>query len=407
MAARPLTTIPEVPVRPIGRWLQVLSHIDPKYGGLSSTVPELGVRMAQTSRFEMGLAAFCAPEEHFRPRGYADENITFWPSSRRAWFSSPTLRQPFKDEVSRYDGLHIHGLWEQSTQLASRTAYSLGKPYLLSAHGMLEPWAVANKRMKKYVYSMLVEHATVARAAALHALTRAEAGHYLRFGARSPIVIIPNAVEVPHRKDPNRFLNAFPELKDKRLILFLSRLHPKKGLDMLVRAWEVVHTRWPDAHLVIAGPDFEGTKANLDEFISEHDLQGSVVFTGMLNEPMKWSALAAAECFVLPSYSEGLSVSVLEAMGVGLPVIITKPCNMPEVQQYEAGWEIEPALSPLTIALEEFLENSTFENLQIGCRGADLIASRYSYSTITKQLGDVYEWLQGGSAPRNLEIIFP
>ncbi len=407
MVARSLNTAPHAPTHPVGKWLQVLSHVDPKYGGLSSTVPELGLQLAQTHRFEMGLAAFCAPSELYRPAGYTDENLTFWPASRSPWLSTQTLRHSFQEKVRGYDGVHIHGLWEQSTMVASRTARSLGKPYLLSAHGMLEPWAIANKRLKKYVYGLIVEHATVARASALHALTRAEAAHYLNFGARSPIAIIPNAVEVPKRKDPSQFLASFPELRDTRIILFLSRLHPKKGLDLLVRAWENLHKDHPDARLVIAGPDFEGTRAKLEDFIASHGLEGSIVFTGMLNEPMKWSALCAAECFVLPSYSEGLSVSALEAMGAGLPVIVTTPCNMPEVQQFETGWEIQPEVGCLTVALEEFLQNSSFENLQIGCRGADLVATRYSYATITRQLGDVYEWLQGGPTPRNLEIVFP
>jgi glycosyltransferase involved in cell wall biosynthesis len=406
-AARSITSLPHAPVSPVGRWLQVLSHVHPKYGGLSSTVPEMGNQIARTNRFEMGLAAFCAPDEAYHPSGYADSNLTFWPSSRRTWISAPSLRKPFSEEVRTYHGVHIHGLWEHSTLLASRAARSMGKPYLLSAHGMLEPWARANKRLKKYVYGLLIEQATVARATALHALTRAEAQHYLDFGARSPIVVIPNAVEVPKRKDPSAFLASFPDLRDKRIILFLSRLHPKKGLDLLVRAWKDLHARWPDARLVIAGPDFEGTRAKLEDYISSNGLEDSIVFTGMLNESLKWSAFAAAECFVLPSYSEGLSVSALEAMGAGLPVIVTPPCNMPEVRQYETGWEIEAEIGPLTIALEEFLDNSSFENLQIGCRGADLVATRYSYPTITRQLGDVYEWLQGGPTPRNIEIVFP
>ena len=397
----------ELAAHPIGRWLQVVSHTDPKYGGLSSTVPELGVRLAETHRFDMELAAFCLPDEGHWPAGYNDGNMTLWPASRRAWLPGAALRQPFREQLRKFDGIHIHGLWEQSTAMASRTARSLGKPYLLSAHGMLEPWARANKRLKKYFYSLLVEHATVAHASCLHALTRAEAGHYLSFGARSPIAVIPNAVEVPKRKDASLFLNGFPDLRDKRIILFLARLHPKKGLDLLLSAWNNLHDRWPDARLVIAGPDFEGTRAKLESFVAAHGLQQSVVFTGMLNEAMKWSALSAAECFVLPSHSEGLSVSALEAMGVGLPVIVTEPCNMPEVRQYETGWEIKPEVGSLTVALEEFLDNSSLENLQIGCRGADLVASRYSYDNVTRQMGDVYEWLQGGAAPRNVELIFP
>jgi glycosyltransferase involved in cell wall biosynthesis len=408
-----MTTLPlPAPIRDLsasstGRWLQVLSHTDPRYGGLSSVVPSLGRQIARNQRFDLRVAAFCERDEHHYPAGYDQHNLTFWPAGRGPWLKTKQLRQSFADELRRADGIHIHGLWEQSTAVAARTARSLGKPYILSAHGMLEPWALANKRLKKLVYATLVEHNNVSRAACLHALTRAEVDHFISFGARSPIAVIPNGVEVPRTKDASLFLNHFPELKGKRIILFLARLHPKKGLDLLFNAWKALATTWPEAHLVIAGPDFEGTRANLERLTSFHRLEHQILFAGMLNEPMKWSALAAAECFVLPSYSEGLSVGVLEAMGMGAPVIITEPCNMPEVQDHQAGWLIQANLRQLTEALDQFLRNTDLQNRGLGSNGARFVASRCNWSTIATQMADIYLWLQGGPIPQTVELIFP
>ncbi len=388
------------------RWLEVVSHLDPKYGGLSAAVPALARKLAEDPALDVSIAAFCAEQERCGSEGFAPDQVTNWPVSRKPWIRNPTLRDAFAEQLRQVDGLHIHGLWEQSTAVAAQTARKLRIPYVLSAHGMLEPWALANKRLKKLVYSRFVERTNVARAACLHALTQAEAEQYIRFGARCPIAVIPNAVQIPEIRDASLFRQRFPELEGKRLVLFLGRLHPKKGLDLLVSAWSELARTWPDARLVLAGPDCEGTQAQLEKVIKRHTLTSSLVFTGMLSAEMKWAALAAAECFVLPSYSEGLSVSILEAMGAGLPVIVTRQCNMPEVDELQTGWQIEPDVKQLTTALNHCLSNSPEANRHIGARGAELIQDSYSWATVTKKMSDLYQWVLGGPLPTSFNLIF-
>ena len=402
-----------------GSWMQVVSHTDPRYGGLSAFVPALARVLSQkqesiesdSAGFNVSLAAFCNPDEHFRPEGISSQQLSFWASSRAAWMRDAVLRRSFEDQVGAADGLHIHGLWEVSTAVAGRAARTLGVPYILSAHGMLEPWALQAKRFKKLVYSALIERSNVAGAACLHALTRAEAGHYLRFGACSPIAIIPNAVEIPKHRDPEFFFDAFPVLRDRRIVLFLGRIHPKKGLDLLLEAWSALSPIYTDACLVIAGPDCEGTQASLETIIAGRGLKSSVIFTGMLSGAMKWSALAASEAFVLPSHSEGLSVGVLEAMGMGLPVLLTDPCNMPEVAEHRAGWQVLVDLHALSAALDELLANSQEANREIGSRGAALIASRYCWPVVADQFAALYRWVLDGTpveaAPSSLQLVFP
>ena len=379
-----------------GRWLAVVSHTDPRYGGLSSAVPRLSEAVGATGRFEVSLAAFCAPDEQVRPAGFDAAKLGFWPASRRAWLQSGSLRRRFAETVRQADGVHIHGLWEASTAVAGRVARSLGKPYLVSAHGMLEPWALANKRMKKMLYARLVERQIVARAACLHALTMAEAEQYRAFGAKNPIAVIPNAVEAPAQLSPEPFLEAFPQLRGRRLVLFMGRLHPKKGLHLLIEAWAHTSRRHPEAHLVLAGPDSEGTEAKLRAAIAAGGMQGSVLFAGMLDSERKWSALAAAECFVLPSFSEGLSMGALEAMGAGVPVLVTRNCNMPEVTGCDAGWEIGPNAAELAETLDDLLGRSPAENEATGARGAKLITSRYNPRNVASQMADLYEFVQTG-----------
>ncbi len=407
----PPMSLPLFPSRKLTaeRWVEVVTHLDPKYGGLSAAVPALGRSLAASQHIDVSLAAFCAEGEQVEPADYAAGQLSFWPAARKPWLTDllhgNRLRKNFITYLRGASGLHIHGLWEQSTSEAVSAAREMGIPYVLSAHGMLEPWALASKGLKKLLYAILVECGNVGGAACLHALTQAEADQYIAFGARCPIAIIPNGVDVPDRVDPALFLRSFPSVLGKRIVLFLGRLHPKKGLDLLLEAWSLLAPLFPEAQLVIAGPDSEDMQERLSELVAQGQLEDSVLFTGMLDGAMKWSALAAAEAFVLPSHSEGLSVSVLEAMGVGLPVVVTTACNLPEVEEYHAGWQIEPSLDELTSAIAGLLYNSPAENREIGARGAALVQARYTWATVARQMADVYRWVAGGPRPRNVKLL--
>ena len=386
------------------RWLTVLSHTDPRYGGLSSAVPRLSEAIGSAAHFDMAMAAFCAPGEHVRPEGLREQQLSFWPVSHGPWLKSAALRQQFAAQVREVDGLHIHGLWEASTAMASRTARRLGRPYLLSAHGMLEPWALANKRLKKQIYAGLVERKAVTNAACLHALTEAEAQQYRDFGAQGPVAIIPNAVQVPVELSAEPFFASFPGLRAKRIVLFLGRLHPKKGLDLLASAWGSIARSYPAAHLVLAGPDTLGTAAKLDHVFTAQGCENTVTFTGMLDEESKWSALAAAELFVLPSYSEGLSMGTLEALGAGVPVIVTRHCHMPDVTRQELGWEIEADVEALTAALNNALQSTPAQNKETGLRGSEWITKRYHPQYVATAMAEVYRYVLDGVPPTHVEL---
>ncbi len=387
------------------RWLHVVSHTDPRYGGLSAAVPALAASLGERAGIDVSLAAFCHAGEQYLPSAIGRDDVTFWPTSRASWAMKRELRTNFAELVRQADGLHIHGIWEESTAVACRLARKLGKPYVLSAHGMLEPWALSAKRLKKRVYAALIERENVAGAACLHALTAAEAVQYRRFGATCPIAVVPNAVDLPEDAHGDVFLDHFPQLRGKRLVLFLSRLHPKKGLHLLVESWARVCKQYPDAHLVIAGPDADGMHARLMEQVRQLGLDGQVCFTGMLAGAMKWSVLDAAECYVLPSYSEGLSMALLEAMGMGVPVIATRACNMPEITAADAGWEIEASVDALTGALASLLGAPAEKNWAKGRNGARLIASQYSTAQVTQGMAELYDYLLGGPEPASTPLL--
>jgi glycosyltransferase involved in cell wall biosynthesis len=269
---------------------------------------------------------------------------------------------------------------------------------------MLEGWAIKNKRLKKWLYSILIERSNLRRAACLHALTKSEVADYRRYGLRNPVALIPNGVDVPPVVSPDIFLERFPHLRGKRLIIFLSRIHYKKGLDVLCRAWLNVHQRFTDAHLIIAGPDFENTQSVVQAYIDELRVNSSVTFTGMLRDSMKWSALAASELFVLPSYSEGFSVAVLEAMVMGVPVVISRACNFNEVEDECCGVVISPDAQELQKALTGLLSANRSDVLRMGERGRRLVVARYTWAAIGRQMSSIYTWLLGGPEPANVPV---
>lgn len=388
-----------------GTWVEVLPHLHPRFGGMSAAVPQLASRLAETAGYAMDIAAFCSFEETAEVGGCDGVLLTNWPASRFTWLRDAGLRRRFTNMIQHADGVHIHGLWETGTNVAARTARKLGTPYILSAHGMLDPWALSARRLKKALYSALVERANVEGAACLHALTNAEAEDYRRFGSRRPIAVIPNGVEIPHGLGSERFLQRFPALRGKRIILFLGRLHAKKGLELLLSAWVSLSSEFADAVLVIAGPDAEGYQAVLESKAHAEDAQHSIVFTGMLHGEEKWSALAAAHCFVLPSYSEGLSVAALEAMGVGVPVVLTTQCHLPEVAASGAGLVIPAELPALQAALVTMLSHSPEAHVEMGACAGRLVQQRFSWSVVARQMAELYRWVQGGPLPRTVELL--
>lgn len=387
-------------------WLHVVSHLDPRYGGLSAVVPELARAVSLAGGPRSPVAAFLASDERsVDERSVIDGmDVTAWPTGRVAWMRDGALRRSFAALVRRSAGVHIHGLWEGSTATAVAAARRSGRPYVLSAHGMLEPWALGNKRWKKQVYAALVERANVAGASCLHALTDAEVEDYRRFGARQPIAVIPNGVRVPEGVGPELFLAQQPGLRGKRVVLFLGRIHFKKGLDLLVEAWGRVAVAHPEARLALAGPDFENTRAVVERQIAALGVASSVCFTGMLQGAEKWSAMAAAEAFVLPSYSEGLSVSALEAMGMGLPVILTTHCHLPEAARAGAGWEIPSEVGALTSVLQQMLAHPVGTNRAMGANGQRLVRDRFCWSVVGAEMRALYRWIEGGPAPTGVRL---
>jgi len=387
--------------------LHVVRGLDPKLGGTSVAVPALAKCTRETGRMDAGLAVFRPAGDggNAESTGLPESALHDIPWNPRSPLQIIKAYQKLSSLIRMHDVVQIHGVWELHTAMAAHRAQVTNKPYMISAEGMLDSWALKNKRWKKAVYSALIERRNLRKSGCLRALTTREVDNYRAFGLPGPIAIIPNGVTAPKGLSSASFLERWPGLRGKRIVLFLGRIHYKKGLDILCRAWGPIARSSDDLHLVIAGPDFENTQIGIEKLIQEEGLSQSVTFTGMLNSSMKWSALSASTLFVLPSHSEGFSVAILEALAAAKPVVITKQCNFPGLEGRDFAAVIEPAVDQLQEALRAFLRIPAAGIERYGNAAREYVQQHYSWPSIGNAMADVNLWMLGGTAPSHVELI--
>ena len=297
--------------------------------------------------------------------------------------------------------LHANGLWMYPSLASSRWSRRTRRPYLISPHGMLDPWAVSHAVWKKRLVGWWFENAHLAGAACLHALTEAEARAIRAYGLSNPICIVPNGVDLPKAPMLARPALAADAGRDRKIILFLGRLHPKKGLENLLAAWKDGQSS-PGARdwmLVIAGWDQDGHERQLERIARAVGIGDSLRLVGPQFDGDKAASFACADAFVLPSHSEGLPVAVLEAWSYGLPVLMTEACNLPE--GFAAGAALPIGTDPAGIAagLRRLFTMSDAERCDMGARGRALVRERFSWRQVGEQMAAVYRWVLGGGAP--------
>ncbi len=307
--------------------------------------------------------------------------------------ASPDAAPHLLAAVRASDVVHVHGLWYLAGTVAAMAARWSNKPYVLTPHGMLDHWALGRSRMKKRLYGTLFERRNIAAAARLHFLNTEELAEARDYGEPFQPFVMPNGVVVgDYSALPERqTLHAeVPELQGKVVALFLGRLHPKKGFAALIPALADAVKSQPGLHLLIAGPDEGGYKAQLDKLIEQHHLSAHVSFLGMVQGQRKLAALAAADFFVLPSHQEGDSVAVKEAMACALPVIITPACHFPEVQTRQAGLVVSPQAVAVTQALVQLAQDPSLR-ARMGRQARQLVEEQYTWHQLGKRLIGVYD----------------
>jgi glycosyltransferase involved in cell wall biosynthesis len=378
--------------------LDVWDHVAARFGGIGPSAATLAGAIESSSPWRSELLAVCNTDESEWHRDIPPKVRIVRQQGLRP-SADIRLRTSLRDAIFESSVCHVHGIWSAPSLAVCGLAKNLGRPLVCSVHGMLEKWELSNKSTKKRVYSALFQRPSLAKSSCLRALSEQEAIEYRDFGLRNPIAVVPNGVGPLAREDPSDFLSDHPELVGKRITLFMSRLHRKKGILELVRAWPAVQKRFQDSHLLVAGGDCEGTEASARELAAELRVQRSVTFCGVLNGSLKHAALSTATVFCLPSFSEGMSMAVLEALSIGLPVVVTPACNVGGINEAQAGFVTTAEPAKLAQSLCEALSLSSSQWQSMSASAQSLAKTRYGWPQIAANMCAVYEWLLGGPKP--------
>jgi glycosyltransferase involved in cell wall biosynthesis len=427
--------------------LHVVALTQASTGGPAVSVTRLASEQAKMGH-EVTMA--CLDYPHLGPQVAApgvrvvSVKGNFFAVRGRGW--CPEFRCVLREEAKKADIVHNHGLWMWPNAYAREAAVAAGKPLIISPRGMLEAWSLGRSKLRKAVAWRLFERKNLQSAAMFHAtaeseresirnvfsrgLARIDADSFSAedLGGKSgssekakeiPIVVAPNGVDLPdlgRRPGCEVLEGKFPALRDRRWVVFMSRLHPKKGIDVLLRAWsrqkEVTGDEWRvkssqtetlprrntetphrGAVLVLAGSDLIGYRKDVERMIKELGLEDSVVITGEVSGEAKDCLLGNAEVFVLPSYSENFGIVVAEAMAWGRPVIASTGTPWQEVADVGAGWWVKPEEDALAQALYEALGTRQEELEAMGEKGRALVDRSYTWAEPAAKLLGAYEEL--------------
>lgn len=312
---------------------------------------------------------------------------------------SPQMKKWLYQQLSsgKVHVIHNHGMWQMNSIYPANAARKHRVSFICSPRGALSQWAMSNGSKLKRIFWPLLQRPALRQANCFHATSESEYNDIRRLGFRQPVAVIPNGIDIPTLTQH--------AAAQTRTLLFLGRIHPVKGLDLLLPAWKAVQNRFPDWQLVIAGSDegYHGTSGYLTNVITEATKLGlsRVHFVGEIQGEQKRDAFQRVELFVLPSYSENFGISVAEALAAGTPAVTTTGAPWSELENRRAGWQIGIGIQPLVDCLALALAKPQQELAEMGIAGREWMIREYRW----KELGDLmlqtYEWMvhNTGSPP--------
>ena len=381
------------------RIAHVIPTLDTWYGGPVTAVLNLGAAQREIGIKVSYWATGDEKTRHSLANLPGDVRLfdAHWPQS---WFRSPELAQKLNAEIDTFDLIEAHGVWPYPVWAASKIARKANIPYVICPTGtFMQPCRY--ETLKKRLYSHLIANRVLTNAACLHVTSEIEAKYCHEAGLKSPIAIVPNGIDpnlfeaLPSTKEAEKY---WPILKNRQIVLFLSRISPEKGLDQFIPAIVDLlddHS-FRDTLFVIAGPDHKGYLATVKDLLRHYDLESYVFFPGMVRGREKLALYKRADIFVLPSYSENYGIVVAEALACGTPVITTTRTPWKEVVDVDAGRWVMPERRALADALRELLEMPEEMRKAMGHRGRKLVFEKHTWKNAVRLLQTVYKCILEG-----------
>ena len=297
-----------------------------------------------------------------------------------------------------FDVVHQHGIWTACSHVSNVLRKAHGAQIVIAPHGSLQQWALRRSLWKKRLSLLAYERENLRRAACLHATAEAEIADFRDYGLLNPIAIIPNGISetwLGSQGEGERFRGQYSIPPNRRILFFLSRITPKKGLPLLLEAINRMGSEFAGWLLIIAGTDEFGHLQEVESLVAKLRLSDLVKFTGPLFDQTKRDAFAASDVFILPSYSEGAPMVVLDSLAAGVPVITTKGTPWRSLLDWNAGWWIDPSVEAIVEALRNMLSLSESQVKIMGQNGLELVRSQYLWKDQAQKTLDLYDWLLG------------
>ena len=334
------------------------------------------------------------------------------------WQFSLPLTRALKKNLKTFDLVQLHAIWNYPTTVTAHYCRQYNKPYIISPRGVLYPYTAGKKSWKKWPYYHFIAKGDLKGAQVIHYTTEDEAKKcHSSLGLENRAVIIPNGIDMSEFNDlpaKESLKERYPILKNKKVILFLSRINWKKGMDILVKAYSMIAKERDDVHLLIVGNDEEGYGEKVKGWIrayglgikdygvkeqagvrSQESKNGSpeerVTFTGMLTGKEKIEAFAGSDIFVLPSYSENFGMAVIEAMACGVPMVISNKVGIyREVEKNKAGIVVDTDAESLYRGMKLLLENPELRK-EIVANGTEMVEEHYDINKVAERMIEAYK----------------
>ena len=388
------------------RVLHVSAILDPAAGGVAVAVLALAEAQRRAAGIEVSvLATYSKPEVEPAERlAAAGVRVTQVGPCRPPLWSHPDIVPALARLAPQADVVHIHAMWEELQYQAGRACRKLRVPYVITPHGMLDPWSLSQGALKKRLYLALRMRRVLNAAAAIHFTTTTEREGVRTLKLKAPTIVEPNGVDLAEFEQlpPRGALRArYPQLGDRPIILFLGRVNYKKGFDVLIPAFARLAPS-SDAMLVIAGPEDGGYRATVERYIDESRLaRERVVFTGMLRGRERVEAFVDADLFVLPSYQENFGIAVVESLASGTPVVISDQVNIHQaIRAAGVGGVVPTQVEPLAREMARWMSDESLRR-DASSRAIPFVRQHYDWNQIAQRWATHYEEITrpGSSLP--------
>jgi glycosyltransferase involved in cell wall biosynthesis len=314
----------------------------------------------------------------------------------RLSFSPEMLKAISGFDAGRYDILHQHEIWTALSHASNKWRARYRQPTVITVHGALDAWAVNKSKWGKKLALAAYESKNLRNASCFHALSESEAISIRNFGLTNPIAVIPNGIDELWIKSAGceeSFRRKYAIRDDLRLILFLGRVTPKKGLPMLIEAMSQLGTKLNNWMLIVAGADEFNHASEIRSLVGKYALDNNVRVIGPIYNEDKRNAFAAADVFVLPSHSEGAPMVILEALGTGRPVLATKASPWEDLVTNGCGWWTDINATAISSALNEATNKTKSALMSMGEKGRKIVYDGYTWTRIASMSVELYQWL--------------